>query len=352
MRILQINTERGWRGGERQTLLTALGLRAAGDTVELLVRAGGELEREARAQGLTVHATGGGLGMTAWLALHGGGYDILHPQTAKGMTWAVLTKFLHRARIVFTRRTSFPVGRGRWLTRLKWQLADRLVAISDASAKAPLAMGLQTVVVRSAVPPVDADPARVWSFLERFNLHGKRLVGTAAAFTREKDPVTLIRAAQRVCESHPDVVFVHWGAGGEVSDEARKAIDASGLTGRYLLAGFENRVEQLFAALSVFVMASRYEALGSSVLDAMLLHVPVVSTDAGGLRETLALGRGLTGPVGDAQIMADNIATFLDDPVVAAQMAQRAYAYMASEHDVGHMVRRYRDIYQEVVEGH
>ena len=49
MRILQINTERGWRGGERQTLLTALGLRAAGDTVALLVRAGGELEREARA---------------------------------------------------------------------------------------------------------------------------------------------------------------------------------------------------------------------------------------------------------------------------------------------------------------
>ena len=147
-------------------------------------------------------------------------------------------------------------------------------------------------------------------------------------------------------------MFVHWGADGDVSDEARKAIDAAGLTGRYLLAGFENRVEQLFAALSVFVMASRYEALGSSVLDAMLLHVPVVSTDAGGLRETLALGRGLTGPVGDAQVMAENIATFLDDPVVAAQMADRAYAYMASEHDVGYMVRRYRDIYQEVIEGH
>ena len=40
MRILQINTERGWRGGERQTLLTALGLRAAGDTVGLQPDAG------------------------------------------------------------------------------------------------------------------------------------------------------------------------------------------------------------------------------------------------------------------------------------------------------------------------
>ena len=153
MRILQINTERGWRGGERQTLLTALGLRAAGDTVELLVRAGGELEREARAQGLRVHATGAGPGMMAWLAVHGKDYDIIHPQTAKGMTWAVLAKFAHRAHIVFTRRTSFPVKRGGWLTRLKWRQADRLVAISDASAQAPLAMGLHPVVIRSAVPP-------------------------------------------------------------------------------------------------------------------------------------------------------------------------------------------------------
>lgn len=352
MRILQINTERGWRGGERQTLLTALGLRAAGDTVELLARAGGALAREARAQGLTVHATGSGFSMAVWLARHGGDYDIVHPQTAKGMTWAALTKVLHRARLVFTRRTSFPVGQGHWLTRLKWLQADRLVAISDASAKAPLAMGLHPVVIRSAVPPVEPDPARVQGFVERFQLQGKRLIGTAAALTREKDPVTLIRAAQRVCEHHDDVVFVHWGADGDVSDEARKAIEVTGLTDRYLLAGFEKRVEQLFGALSVFVMASQHEALGSSVLDAMLLRVPVVSTDAGGLRETLALGRGLTGPVGDAQVMADNIITFLDDPVVAAQMADRAYAYMASEHDVGHMVRRYRDVYQEVLEGH
>ena len=36
MHILQINTEKGWRGGERQTLLSMEGLRDAGVTVTLL----------------------------------------------------------------------------------------------------------------------------------------------------------------------------------------------------------------------------------------------------------------------------------------------------------------------------
>ena len=35
MRILHLNLEKGWRGGERQTLLTLRGLRAGGHEVAL-----------------------------------------------------------------------------------------------------------------------------------------------------------------------------------------------------------------------------------------------------------------------------------------------------------------------------
>lgn len=39
MRILELNFERGWRGGERQTLWTSQYFRDAGHAVELLARA-------------------------------------------------------------------------------------------------------------------------------------------------------------------------------------------------------------------------------------------------------------------------------------------------------------------------
>jgi glycosyltransferase involved in cell wall biosynthesis len=122
-----------------------------------------------------------------------------------------------------------------------------------------------------------------------------------------------------------------------------------GLKDRYLLLGFEPDVEQLFTALSVFVMASRYEALGSSVLDAMLQNVPVVSTDAGGLKETVCAGRGLVCAPGDAAAMAAHIAWMLAQPEQAQAMATVACAAVRAEYAVDSMVERYVAVYRAVV---
>jgi glycosyltransferase involved in cell wall biosynthesis len=274
---------------------------------------------------------------------------VLHAQTAKVVAWAVAAAFVNQRPVVFSRRTSFPVGGGGWLTRLKWRRLDQMVAISEAAAQAPRALGVSTQVIPSAVLPIVADDARLQQFLKQWALEGKRLVGTAAALSVEKDPVTLIQAAAKVCAQFDNVVFVHWGATGAASHAAEQAIAELGLQERYLLLGFEPDVEQLFAALSVFVMASRYEALGSSVLDAMLQHVPVVSTDAGGLKETVSAGRGLVCAPGDVATMAAHISFMLAQPEQAQAMAEVACAAVRAEYAVDSMVERYIDLYREVL---
>jgi glycosyltransferase involved in cell wall biosynthesis len=88
-------------------------------------------------------------------------------------------------------------------------------------------------------------------------------------------------------------------------------------------------------------MSSREEALGSSVFDAFLHRVPVVSTDAGGLKESLADGRGILCPVEDHRALAQGMARLLDDPGLRQQLTQRAYDYVRAEHDVRGMGDRY-----------
>ncbi len=349
MRILQVNTERGWRGGERQTLLTAVSQRQLGHQVELLAHVDGALAARAREQGFVVYTAHSAFSFGVWLGRHGHRFDVLHAQTAKVVVWAVFSQVLHRRPIVFSRRTSFPVGAQQWATRWKWSRVDQLVAISEAAAASPRAMGLSPVVIPSAVPPVTPDFARIQLLLEQHHLQGKRLVGTASALSPEKDPMTLIRAASEVCQQLDDVVFVHWGAAGEACAMAQACIEELNLSHRYLLLGFTSGVEQLYPALSVYVMASRFEALGSSVLDAMMQHVPVVSTDAGGLKETLANGRGLLGPVGDAHRMALNIIALLSRPDDAAKMAAHAYAEVCTQYDVDRMAQRYLEVYALVI---
>ncbi|KAG0738896.1 hypothetical protein G6F66_015221 [Rhizopus arrhizus] len=96
-------------------------------------------------------------------------------------------------------------------------------------------------------------------------------------------------------------------------------------------------------------MSSEEEALGSSVLDAFLQRVPVVSTDAGGLKESLADGRGVLVAVGDHQAMAAGMARCLDDAAFRHEVTERAYAYVKSEHDVQEMGNRYLAQFQRLL---
>lgn len=92
LRILQINFERGWRGGERQTLLSMQAFRAAGHDVALLARAGGDLASRAQDSGFTVYPCSGIPAVGGTLLRYGRQFDILHAQTANMMTWLALLK--------------------------------------------------------------------------------------------------------------------------------------------------------------------------------------------------------------------------------------------------------------------
>ncbi|MDO9024043.1 glycosyltransferase family 4 protein [Zwartia sp.] len=350
MRILQLNLEKGWRGGERQTLLTALAQRSQGHEVEVVARDGSELASRAQAEGLTVHYARQAVSLTAWLAIHGSRFDVIHAQTAGSITGAVLAKPFHRRPIVFSRRTNFPVTSGAALTRFKWRHVDQLVAISQAAAVEPRRFGIEPVIIPSAIAPIESNPVRVDDFLRQYKLEGKTLIGTCAALTSEKDPLILIRAAALVCAKFPDTVFIHWGGPGPLSEAANNLIAELKLQEHYLLVGFQKEPEQLFPALTLFVLASRFEALGSSILDAMLQGVPVIGTRTGGIQELLAKGRGILTPVGDAASMAQHIEWALSHPEQARQMALLAHQHVTSEHEVTHMAQKYLTVYEGLVD--
>ncbi|TAL79521.1 MAG: glycosyltransferase family 1 protein [Burkholderiaceae bacterium] len=349
MRILQLNIERGWRGGERQTLLCMRQFRATGHEAELAARKGGALAKAAAAEGFVVHEVGGMGSLVGFLLRCGRGFDVLHAQTANTLTWLALLKWWLRRPVVFTRRTAFSVPAARLRkTVWKWRKADAFVAISEAAAAQPRGAGLSVALIPSAVVEFPVDLQHIRAFAEKRGLAGKRVIATAAALTHEKDPFTLIRAIAILRQTRDDFVFLHLGAAGDVAAQAFQLVRELGLERHYLFAGFQSRIEDLYRLMDVFVLSSREEALGSSVLDAFLYSVPVVATDAGGLPELTADGRGLSCKVGDAQGIAQALGRVLDDADLRKGMVARARDYVLREHDATTMARRYLDEYARV----
>ena len=118
MHILELNFERTWRGGERQTLYDLMGFRSLGQSVTLLCRKGYPLEHKAATAGFETVSYTNIFSVILFLIFRGRRYNVFHVQTSHMLTYCILTKPFHGAKVVFTRRVDFVPSK--WITKLKF----------------------------------------------------------------------------------------------------------------------------------------------------------------------------------------------------------------------------------------
>ncbi|GAU07357.1 glycosyltransferase family 4 protein [Desulfoplanes formicivorans] len=348
MNILQINTEKTWRGGEKQTLLTAEGLTALGNRVEILCRKGHPLAHKATQRHILCHEVGNSLQAMAFLTAHGSSFDILHAQTAKAQSAAVLTKPFHRTPIVYTRRVDFkPRGLP---ARFKYRHTDKVVAISQAIAQVLDDFGVANDrVIPSAIDlraPVPSPPKHIADNILKQKHAGKKIILSIAALVPHKDPYTMIKAAKQLHIDEPKAMFFHCGSGNLEPDITRLVLKA-GLQKCYFLLGFVDNAEGLLPLADVFVMSSQEEGLGSTVLEAFRHKIPVATTNAGGLKEIVP-GHGLVSPIHEPKELARNIQYLLSDTELAQSLVAKAYDYVCTHHAHETMASRYLTLYQSM----
>ena len=355
MRVLHVNTEKTWRGGERQTVFTALEQRRQRMDSHIACRRGSPLEKMAATQAIPVF----NLSTAAPIALANlikmtRAFDLLHCHSARAHSLAALATLIHKKPLVVSRRVDF-VPQNNWFNRFKYRRASKVVCVSRHVANLMRNQGLSTerlVVIHDAVPDEALPPKEVClqQLLAKAAIPtGKHIVGNIAALVPHKDHATLLRAAQAVAAQRNDVIFVIIGEG-ELRADLLRLRAGLRLEKTVYLPGFIPQAQQLLPAFDVFAMSSCMEGLGSIVLEAGMAGIPVVATAGGGLPEIVEDNRtGLLVPVRDAPALANGILRLLSDPLLAARLAESARSRVCTEFSVAHMTRKYIAVYHEVL---
>jgi glycosyltransferase involved in cell wall biosynthesis len=94
-------------------------------------------------------------------------------------------------------------------------------------------------------------------------------------------------------------------------------------------------VRPYITAASVYVLPSYREGTPRTVLEAMSMGRPIVTTDAPGCRETVVEGEnGFLVSVGDASALADAMEKFIQDPAIISSMGRRSREIAEEKYDV------------------
>lgn len=340
MKVLELNFEKTWRGGERQSLYFMKGLRSKGVNVELLSKNGYPMQEKALEEGFKVHGFNNIFHVITFLITKGRQYDILHAETAHILTYCIITKPFHRTKVACTRRVDF-VPKG-FFTKVKYLLTDLPIAISHAIKNILRTFTGRNITHISEVVQVnELDKQRALRVLEGYGVDTrKKIVGTMAALEQHKDPQTLLAALKVLKEKNNNFVFLHFGKG-SLTEEVRQLAEEYQLGDVYKMMGFHEQAEDFFSVFDVYVMSSEQEGLGSSVLDAFVYKVPVASTSAGGLKDLLQEGRGVMCDIKQPEALAENINEVLTNEQLANDVVNKAYDYVLKEHSMDHIAEQY-----------
>ena len=168
-----------------------------------------------------------------------------------------------------------------------------------------------------------------WTDIEIFNMHSEQegrvsrhekrhLLGideaasvfvTVGRIDRQKDPLLLLDAFEKVLETIPNSCLI-WVGDGAMKRQVQEVLQEKCLGSAVRLVGAckPEEVASYLRASDVFVLSSAYEGMPIALSEAMACGLPAVSTDVGEVKRLITERKnGLTCPPGDARKLAESM---------------------------------------------
>jgi glycosyltransferase involved in cell wall biosynthesis len=336
MHICHINLAKGFHGGERQTLNLIRELKVLGIEQTLICHPKGTLKQDVEALGIKT------LAVSHWLKGHArrSPGDLMHCHCGRGVHWAALQHKLYQQPYIITRRVDNSIKTNVW-AKSAYQNARLLVCVSRAvvSEVHKLNSQIKAVVIPDSFSGFEVDQVRVAEIRARYA--GKFLIGQAGKLLEHKGFRYTVAAAGKLKLLHPEAHFLILGDGPLREELAASTQGKDNVS----MLGHKDDIGNYLAALDLFVFPSVTEGLGSTILEAMQLDIPVLATRAGGIPDLIESGvNGRLVEPADVDTLAAAMSELIDSP-----QKRNAYTSAARKglqrYSPEHIATEYVDVY-------
>jgi len=174
------------------------------------------------------------------------------------------------------------------------------------------------------------------------------LVGTVARIDYQKDFRTFFSVAKLVKHQVPGARFVVVGDGkGDELKKIKESAKEFGLTQDICFTGHRNDLLNVYSSLDLFLMTSIKEGLPNSILEAMAMGVPVVSTAVDGVPELIVENEtGYLCPTGDVETLSNRVIDLLKDKGLRGRFAQAGRKHIIENFSFEKRVKQLESFYE------
>jgi len=149
-------------------------------------------------------------------------------------------------------------------------------------------------------------------------------------------------------QNEEEAILLMIGDGPEREKAEQQAKDL-GIYSKVKFLGKTTEIKKLLCMSDLFLLTSATESFGLVALEAMAAKVPVISSNAGGIREVNVHGvTGFLATIGDVETMANYSLELLQNPELHQEFRNNAYE-RAKEFSMDIIVPKYEEVYNRAL---
>ena len=266
---------------------------------------------------------------------------------------AVLKTFAPRQRLIVSKQ-----GKNFWYTNLHFILNRYVYRVADGifvnsqDLKNSILSYVPSAERKIFIIPNVVDTPPSYSTLPpeltEARKAGRFIVGVVGRLCMEKEPLKVMEALAVLKERIPSIMVVFIGQGALLGVCWAYAREKR-LENNVLFAGYQQDVYPWYSAFDMYLIASSFESLPNTLLEAQAMGIPTVATTVGDIPKVIEDGvNGLLIHPADARAIVDAVARFYAEPSLAKALGEegkrRSGAFSISR------ITDYEDMYLKVVE--
>ncbi len=360
MKILHTEWSDGWGGQEIRILNEMLAVRAHGVDVFLACRKHAVIYERASQEGIPVFALPfrGNADLTTLFSLvrliRKHKIDIVNTHSGKDTWVGGLAARLAGVSFVRTRHLSNPIrsSRTNFINELAHYIfttgeSVRTDMIKNNRIKPERIQSIPTGInaERFSSEAIVRDRSRQSLGLDDRDL----VVGIIAVLRRFKRHDLLVEAMSSLFSEFENLKLVIAGDG-PIKDVIEEDVKQRGLSDRVIMTGHVNDPERILAALDVFVLSSdSKEGVPQSVMQALLMDLPVVATAAGSTADLLHDNNFILVEPGNVDALRDGIRTLVSDQSKRKSYSEKARPFVLEHFSEAVMVEKILNVYSKLI---
>lgn len=356
MNILHVSSAKSWRGGEQQLVNLMKGLNHIHVNNHLLCPENSPLALHPHEDYCYLHtyrkfSSFNPIASIKILSLVNRHHiDIVHVHDSHAHNYGITAATLGmKCPIVVSRKVDFP---SRSVSKYNHSSIKAIICVSNhvKSIIEPIIMNKELLHVIHDSIDLNKRSDKTINLRKQFNIPTDHyIVANISALADHKDYPTFLKTAKELDSSEQAFTFLIIGSDAGEELKLKKLWEDLDIKSSVIFTGYLPDAQLALNEIDVFLFTSKEEGLGSTLLDAMLYEVPIVSTAVGGVPEIINHNvNGLLAPIGDSRRLADHILSLIEDKEFRKKLTNNA---IITVHNFSYqsMAAKTLSVYQDIL---